>query len=220
MQQLLPSIAPTPASALRIVSWNLFHEDGATLEDIRLLMQMTRPDILLMQEARTMINRLPDLIGGYYNRVTLPGRVHGTACWSRLPFAAEPQLYPLPPGLIVRRFAQLLKFEIESGPFSVANVHLSHGQVLNRRQLRLIRNSLDKRAIIMGDFNIVGPALLPNFHDVGPRETTHRMLNHVPFRLDRCLVHGFSSLGARVYPRFGSDHYPIAVTLIPSALDY
>lgn len=206
-----PSHTTTPS--LRLVSWNLFHEDGATLEDIRLLIRMTQPDILLMQEARVIMDRLPDLIGGYYCRVALPGRVHGTACWSRIPFSSTPELRLLPAGLIVQRSAQLMTFEGDFGPFSVANVHLSHGQLLNRRQLRIIRDSLPNRAVIMGDFNIVGPALLPGFHDVGPRETTHHMLNRVPFRLDRCLVHGFTPLAARAYPRFGSDHHPIAVKL-------
>lgn len=207
---------PTPS--LRLVSWNLFHEDGATLEDIRLLLRITQPDIFLMQEARVIMDRLPDLIGGHYSRVTLPGRVHGTACWSRLPFSTLPALYPLPPGLIIQRSAQLITFDSDFGPFSVANVHLSHGQLLNRRQLRLIRSNFHHRAIIMGDFNIVGPAMLPGFHDVGPREITHHMLNRVPFRLDRCLVHGFTPLTARTYPRFGSDHHPISVTLSPNPI--
>lgn len=207
----LPDLSPS----LRLVSWNLFHEDGATLEDIRLLLRMTQPDILLMQEARVLMDRLPDLVGGYYSRVALPGRVHGTACWSRLPFSTAPQLYPLPPGLIIQRSAQLMTFEGRFGPFSIANVHLSHGQLLNRRQLRLIGDHQHHRAVIMGDFNIVGPALLPTFHDVGPRETTHHMLNYVPFRLDRCLVRGFTPLKTRAYPRFGSDHHPISVHLSP-----
>lgn len=213
-----PSSLPLTSPTLRLVSWNLFHEDGATLDDICLLIRMTKPDILLMQEARPIMDKLPERIKGYYSRVALPGRLHGTACWSRIPFSENPLLFPLPPGLIVQRSAQILKFHGYFGPFSIANVHLSHGQILNRRQLRIIRNNLQSKAVIIGDFNIFGPALLPGFRDIGPKATTHRMLNRVPFRLDRCLAHGFTLLESRAYPRFGSDHHPIAVTLSPNPI--
>jgi len=55
--------------------------------------------------------------------------------------------------------------------------------------------------------------MLPGFHDVGPKEKTHRMLDRLPLRLDRCLVRGVNRLEARALPRFGSDHRPISVTL-------
>ncbi|WP_248460534.1 MULTISPECIES: endonuclease/exonuclease/phosphatase family protein [Acetobacteraceae] len=213
-----PTLPFAVPHALRLVSWNLFHEDGATLEDIRLLLRVTKPDILLMQECRPFINRLPDLIGGHFSRLASEGRVHGTACWSRHPFLSSPRLHMLPPGLAAHRSAQLLEFDTGFGPFGLANVHLSHGPILNRRQLRLIREELPERAIIIGDFNQVGPAMLRGFRDVGPREQTHRMLDRVPLRLDRCLVRGFSLMERRVYPRFGSDHRPIAVTLQPEAI--
>lgn len=214
MQDTTPSLATPPT--LRLVSWNLFHEDGATLEDVRLLLRATKPDILLMQECRLFTSRLPDLVDGHFSRLASEGRVHGTACWSRHPFLKPPRLQMLPPGLAAHRSAQILEFDTGFGPFSIANVHLSHGPILNRRQLRLIRQELSERAIIIGDFNQVGPAMLRGFEDVGPREQTHRMLDKVPLRLDRCLVRGFSLLERRVYPRFGSDHRPIAVTLAPS----
>lgn len=210
-----PTSSSATPHALRLVSWNLFHEDGATLEDIRLLLRVTKADILLMQECRLFTNRLPDLVEGHFSRLASEGRVHGTACWSRFPFLNPPRLRMLPPGLAAHRSAQLLTFDTGFGPFSIANVHLSHGPILNRRQLRLIRQELPERAIIIGDFNQVGPAMLRGFDDVGPREQTHRMLDKVPLRLDRCLVRGFSLLDRRVYPRFGSDHRPISVTLQP-----
>lgn len=207
---------PALPSFLRVVSWNLLHAGGATLQDVQTLIATMRPDILLMQEVRPFMDRLPYETSGYYSRATLPGRPHGTACWSQIPFADTPHLAPLPPGIIVRRNAQILRFRSPYfGLFSIANVHLSHGQLLNRRQLRSIRGLLSQRAIIIGDFNQVGPALLGQFRDVGPRAKTHRMLTHVPLRLDRCLVRGFSAISSRALPRFGSDHRPISVTLYP-----
>ena len=98
---------------------------------------------------------------------------------------------------------------------SYANVHLSHGQRLNRRQLREVAQRLPARGAVLGDFNLVGPVLLPGFRDVGPRWPTHRMGKVVPLRIDRCLVRGLSCEGARVLPRRGSDHRPISVHLAP-----
>lgn len=204
----------TRPPVLTIVSWNLLHKKGATLEDIILLIRVTKPDILLLQEAKPEIDQLPHLIGGHYARSALEGRPHGAACWSLMPFET-PVLLPLQPGLCAHRSAQLLEFETGFGIFSIANVHLSHGPMLNRRQLRLIRSRLTERAIIMGDFNIIGPPLLKDFRDIGPLEGTHRMLNHVPLRLDRCLARGFGRLQTNALPRFGSDHRPILVRVEP-----
>ena len=86
---------------------------------------------------------------------------------------------------------------LDLGEFAVANVHLSHGQVLNRRQLRRIAEALPPRAAVLGDYNLVGPALLPGFRDVGPREPTHVAGDLVPLRIDRCLVRGLPCLSAR-----------------------
>ena len=79
---------------------------------------------------------------------------------------------------------------VDLGSIAVANVHLSHGQFLNRRQLRRIAKALPHRAAVVGDYNLVGPALLPGFRDVGPREPTHIAGDMVPLRIDRCLVRG------------------------------
>ncbi|QEH97473.1 endonuclease/exonuclease/phosphatase family protein [Gluconobacter thailandicus] len=196
-------------SPFRILSWNLLRWDGASLEDVLTVIRSEEPDVVLMQEAQEPVDVLPEILGGYYDRIPLPGRPHGTACWSRLPFTRPPSFYHLPRGLVVKRTAQIIDF----GSFSLANVHLSHGQILNRRQLRSLTTNMHRRAVIMGDFNLVGPVMLPGFHDVGPKEKTHRMLDRLPLRLDRCLVRGVSRLEARALPRFGSDHRPISVTL-------
>ena len=152
---------------------------------------------------------LPQRLGGHYDRAPLPGRIHGLAAWSPLPFHARPTALTLPAGTLVRRVAQILEFP----EFGVANVHLSHGQLLNRRQLRWVADVLPPRAAILGDFNMVGAALLPEFADVGPRRATHDCGRILPLRLDRCLVRGLTPRHAAVLPRGGSDHHPILMVL-------
>ncbi|GAN55032.1 endonuclease/exonuclease/phosphatase family protein [Tanticharoenia sakaeratensis] len=200
---------PQPGQSVTVASWNLLRRDGATLREVIHVFHALQPDIFLMQEAMDAIDDLPLHIGGHYARIPLPGRPHGTACWSRYPFERTPVACALPPGLIVRRTAQIIDF----GTFSVANVHLSHGQILNRRQLHRIAQFLRPRSLIMGDFNLVGPVMLKGFRDVGPRATTHRMVDVVPIRIDRCLVRGMTRERAQVMPNYSSDHHPIAVKL-------
>lgn len=204
---------PRPALAARaetvIISWNLLRTTGASIDDVMRLIRDEQPDLLLMQEATMEIDRLADRIGGHYARSPLPGRIHGVACWSPLPFRSEPTVHPLQPGTLIRRVCQV----IDMGEFAVANVHLSHGQMLNRRQLRRIATFLPARGAVLGDFNLLGPALLPGFRDVGPREATHRMVDMVPIRLDRCLARGLECVETRVLPHRPSDHHPIRVVL-------
>ncbi|MFT9458058.1 MAG: endonuclease/exonuclease/phosphatase family protein [Acetobacter orientalis] len=199
------------AETCKIVSWNLLRKTGATVHDVVALMEAEQPDILLMQEATEEINVLTDIMGGYYARSPLPGRIHGVACWSRTPFARPPRACTIPSGPLVKRHVQIL----ECGEFSLANVHLSHGQVLNRRQLRRIAALLHAPCAILGDFNLVGPTMVPGFQDVGPKAPTHKMVDILPIRLDRCLVKGMNCVEARVLPVFASDHRPIAVRLVP-----
>ncbi len=193
---------------LSVISWNLLRLVGASLDEVVALIRREHPDMLLMQEATQRIDALPTRVGGYYARVPLPGRVHGLAIWSATEFSA-PRIVALPAGSMVERVAQI----VDAGPFSLANVHLSHGQVLNRRQLRAVVRHMPPRAAVLGDYNLVGPALVPGFRDVGPREPTHRSLDLVPLRIDRCLVRGLICHDARALPRAGSDHRPIAVRL-------
>ena len=192
-----------------IVSWNLLRTVGASVEDVARLVAAEKPDLLLMQEATVSIDRLAERIGGFYARSPLPGRIHGVACWSPTPFRSEPRVHPLQPGSMFRRVCQV----IEMDGFSVANVHLSHGQMLNRRQLRLISTLLPPNGTILGDFNLVGPAMLPGFKDIGPRAPTHRMVDMLPIRLDRCLARGLDCVESRVLPHQPSDHHPIRVRL-------
>jgi len=194
---------------LKIISWNLLHSVGAGVEHVQNMIAQHQPDLLLMQEAMLKIDALPELLGGCYARVALPGRQHGLAAWSPHPFHAPARSVKLQRGLIVRRMCQIIELEA----FTVANVHLSHGQVLNRRQLRRISSLLPAQAAILGDCNMVGAPFLPGFTDVGGRQATHLMKELVPLRLDRCFIRGLRCESAQALNRGASDHCPLLVVL-------
>lgn len=179
------------------------------------LVAAEQPDLLLMQEVTDDFEALGDVLGGSFAWRRQPGRIHGLAMWSALPWEAAPTFGALPRGAVFERLCQIVTI----GDIAIANVHLSHGQRLNRRQLRSIAALLPPRAAILGDYNLVGPALLPGFRDAGPRRSTHRMIDMVPLRIDRCLVRGLHCDEARVLPRGRSDHRPICVTLTPIEAD-
>ncbi|WP_422002880.1 endonuclease/exonuclease/phosphatase family protein [Reyranella sp.] len=198
---------------MKVISWNLLRLTGAAVEDVAALVDREKPDVMLMQEATRHIGDLPSLVGGHFHRLSWLGRIHGLAVWSPHRFGV-PRALSLPasrlPGRLPRRRAQL----VQIGDITLANVHLSHGQLLNRRQLGRIAAALrGKPSAIIGDYNIVGPVLLPGFADVGPREPTHYASNVVPFRLDRCLVHGLSCRTADALAFGPSDHRPIRLEL-------
>jgi endonuclease/exonuclease/phosphatase family metal-dependent hydrolase len=199
--------------AVKIISWNLRHSIGAGVEQVAALYALHRPDVMLMQEATTPIDTLPARIGGHYARVVLPGRHHGLAAWSLLPPDSPASALPLQRGVLVRRVCQILDF----GVFAIANVHLSHGQVLNRWQLRQIARVLPLRAAIIGDCNMVGAPLLRGFIDAGLRQPTHRSARLVPLRLDRCFIRGLDCINAEILPRGQSDHKPLLLEIVPAA---
>lgn len=168
---------------------------------------------MLMQEATQHIEALPHMVGGHFHRLSWLGRIHGLAVWSPHRFAT-PRALSLPasrlPGRLPRRRAQL----VQIGDVMFANVHLSHGQLLNRRQLARCAGALRGRpSAIIGDYNMVGQVDLADFRDVGPREPTHFASNVVPFRLDRCLVHYLDCRSASALDFGPSDHRPIRLEL-------
>ena len=197
---------------MKIISWNLLRRTGAAVQDVADLIARHHPAVLLMQEATKEMESLPELAGGVIYRRRLPGRIHGLAVWT--PDAlARPKTLMLPvstlPGALPPRVAQL----VQVGDMTIANVHLSHGQILNRLQLMTIADAIEGPAAVIGDYNAVGPILLPGFRDVGPRKPTHHARNVVPFRLDRCLVRGIECSRAHVLERGPSDHRPIVLEL-------
>jgi endonuclease/exonuclease/phosphatase family metal-dependent hydrolase len=197
---------------VRVASWNLLRRVGAGVEDVAALVRSYRPDLLLLQEATGEITNLPDLVGGHFFHEPMQKRIYGLAVWS--PHAlARPRTVRLPvsalPGGVPPRIAQIIHF----AGINFANVHLSHGQFLNRWQLLHITRGLKEPAAIIGDFNAVGPTRLPGFRDIGPREATHYPSNIVPLRLDRCLGRGLRCNAAEVLERGPSDHHPIILEL-------
>ncbi|OYV99586.1 MAG: endonuclease [Acidiphilium sp. 37-64-53] len=197
---------------MRVISWNLLHRGGAEPRDVAALIEAFQPDLLLMQEATEGMAALRSLCGGWYSRAPFPGRRYGVAAWSRHCFA-EPTLLRLPasviPGRVPPRLAQL----IHMNRMTIANVHLSHGQVLNRLQLRYIARHVAGPAAIIGDYNAVGPIRLSGFRDIGPRQTTCRTSSVIPFRLDRCMVRAVQGTETGVLRRGLSDHHPIRIRL-------
>lgn len=208
----LDAVLDCPMTRLKIISWNLLHRSGAVAEDICELIDEEKPDLFLMQEATTAIESLPDHVGGQFYKQPWPGRRHGLGAWSSGQ-SASLKVLELPaskmPGRFPTRFAQIL----DIGDLTIANVHLSHGQILNRRQLRKIAQSTEGPTAIIGDFNTLGPTTLHHFADVGPRGHTHRAQNVVPFRLDRCLVRDLRCIHAKRLRRGPSDHRPILLEL-------
>jgi endonuclease/exonuclease/phosphatase (EEP) superfamily protein YafD len=200
------------AADLRVLSWNLLRRVGARVEDVARLVKSHHPDLLFLQEATEDIAALPSLVGGHFFRHGMERRIYGLAAWSPHPFPPT-RMLRLPasvlPGRLPPRHAQLVQFH----GISFANVHLSHGQFLNRWQLLHIASALEGPAAIIGDFNAVGPTLLPGFRDIGPRQRTHRAGNIVNLRLDRCLARDLSCVDALVLERSSSDHHPIVLDL-------
>jgi endonuclease/exonuclease/phosphatase family metal-dependent hydrolase len=203
---------PRPYSALRILSWNVLRKVGAGPADVAALIHRYQPDLVLLQEADLTMDRLPELIGGSFARDEFPGRIHGPAIWSPGPMQ-RPRLVRLRGGH-TRRHAQV----VEHAGCTFVNVHLAHGQLTCRRQLREAAAAIPGAGAVIGDFNMIGPAVLPGFSDVGPREPTHIAQDMLPVRIDRCLVRGMTCLSARALSAGRSDHRPMLLELAAADL--
>lgn len=201
-----------PAGSLRIVSWNLLRRVGASVEDVARLVRNYHPDLLLLQEATQEIVELPSLVGGYFFHHPMQSRIYGLAAWSAFPFPPSTTMR-LPasvlPGRVPPRLAQIVNFR----GIMIANVHLSHGQFLNRFQLRHIMEQLEGPSAIIGDFNAVGPVGFQGFVDIGPRRRTHLAGNIVALRLDRCIARGLVCSASEVLDKGASDHHPMVLDM-------
>lgn len=200
---------------LRVVSWNLLRRIGAGVEDVAKLVKTHHPDLLLLQECTEDIVSLPSLVGGHFFRHPMQSRIYGLAAWSPHPFPASTEMR-LPgsilPGRVPPRLAQIITFR----GITFANVHLSHGQFLNRFQLRHIIEQMEGPAAIIGDFNAVGPVGLQGFSDIGPRRRTHRAGKIVALRLDRCIARGLICSASEVLDKGPSDHHPMVLNIAVS----
>lgn len=210
-----PPLAP---GRLRVVSWNLLRRVGAAAEDVARLVHASRPDLLLLQEATEEIMTLPSLVGGYFFRHPMQQRIYGLAAWSPHPFPASTAIR-LPasilPGRVPPRLAQIINFH----GITIANVHLSHGQFLNRYQLRHIMEQMEGPSAIIGDFNAVGPVGFQGFRDIGPRKRTHRAGKIVALRLDRCIARGVACSASEVLDKGPSDHHPMVLDMCMAEAD-
>ena len=119
------------------------------------------------------------------------------------------------PGRVPPRLAQIINFH----GITIANVHLSHGQFLNRYQLRHIMEQMEGPSAIIGDFNAVGPVGFQGFRDIGPRKRTHRAGKIVALRLDRCIARGVACSASEVLDKGPSDHHPMVLDMCMAEAD-
>jgi endonuclease/exonuclease/phosphatase family metal-dependent hydrolase len=197
---------------LRVVSWNLLRRVGANAEDVARLVKSHHPDLLLLQECTEDIVSLPSLVGGNFFRHPMQSRIYGLAAWSPHPLPQSTAIrlpYSILPGRVPPRLAQIISFQ----GITIANVHLSHGQFLNRFQLRHIMEQLEGPAAIIGDFNAVGPVGFQGFSDIGPRINTHRAGKIIALRLDRCIARGLMCSASEVLDKGPSDHHPMVLDM-------
>ena len=204
----LSGSSPEGVASVKVISWNLWHRGGAVRSHLVDLIEAERPELLLMQEAKPTLAHLTEMVGGHFHFLPLPKRVYGLAAWT-LHAIPEPAFVELPssrlPGRVPPRLAQIVRVK----GIDFANVHLSHGQLLNRRQLRTAADRLHGPAAIIGDYNAVGQIRLAGFHDAGPRQRTHMYRT----RLDRCFVRELHCHHPTVLDRGPSDHHPIRMEL-------
>ena len=214
-----PLAKPIGVRAMRILSWNLLKNGGAGVDDIRGLVDAHHPDLVLMQEATAIIDALPERIGGCYVREPMQGRNHGLAAWSSHPFTATTVALPIAtrldlPTPVFRLLERRIALIVRYGGTELATVHLDHGQLANRRQLRHVLHSCPKLHALIGDYNALGATNLPGFIDVGPRCTTHWAYGIAPVRIDRCLVRKPLEASAVALAYGASDHRPILIDLV------
>jgi len=105
-----------------VISWNLLRLTGAGVEDVAALVKRHHPDLLFVQEATEEMADLPALVGGYFFREPLEGRIYGLAVWSPHPLL-RPYALGLPvsqvPGRVPPRVAQIVQLVVHHSDFDV-----------------------------------------------------------------------------------------------------
>jgi endonuclease/exonuclease/phosphatase family metal-dependent hydrolase len=168
--------------------------------------------------GRAIVEPWPHIISSRQERAR--GRL-GTAVVSRLP-ARLVDAIPVgdvPADPAVRRFALHVGLDVNGHDLDLIAVHLSSRlPYAPPMQLRNLRRQLPPRerpTVLVGDFNLWGPAvtaMLPGWRRAvrgrtWPAHRPHSQIDHVLVRDDVAVV------DAAVLDEVGSDHRPVRVTL-------
>jgi endonuclease/exonuclease/phosphatase family metal-dependent hydrolase len=170
--------------------------------------------------GRGIVEPWPHIISARPHRAT--GRI-GPAVVSRVP-ARLIEMIPVgdvPGDPALRRCALHLALDVGGKDLDLIAVHLSsrlpYAPPMQLRNLRRRLPPPDRRAVIVGDFNLWGPAvttLLPGWRRAvrgrtWPAHRPHSQIDHVLVR------NGIEVVDAAVLDEVGSDHRPVRVTLRP-----
>ena len=170
--------------------------------------------------GRGIVEPWPHIISARPHRAT--GRI-GLAVVSRVP-ARLVEMIPVgdvPGDPALRRCALHLALDVGGKDLDLIAVHLSsrlpYAPPMQLRNLRRRLPPPDRRAVIVGDLNLWGPAvttLLPGWRRAvrgrtWPAHRPHSQIDHVLVR------NGIEVVDAAVLDEVGSDHRPVRVTLRP-----
>ena len=170
--------------------------------------------------GRGIVEPWPHIISARPHRAN--GRI-GLGVVSRLP-ARLVEMIPVgdvPGDPALRRCALRVALDVGGQDVDLIAVHLSsrlpYAPPMQLRNLRRRLPPPDRRAVIVGDFNLWGPAvsaLLPGWRRAvrgrtWPAHRPHSQIDHVLVRRDVEVV------DAAVLDEVGSDHRPVRVTLRP-----
>ena len=170
--------------------------------------------------GRGIVEPWPHIISARPHRAS--GRI-GLAVVSRVP-ARLVEMIPVgdvPGDPALRRCALHVALDVGGQNLDLIAVHLSsrlpYAPPMQLRNLRRRLPPPDRRAVIVGDFNLWGPAvttLLPGWRRAvrgrtWPAHRPHSQIDHVLVR------NGIEVVDAAVLDEVGSDHRPVRVTLRP-----
>jgi endonuclease/exonuclease/phosphatase family metal-dependent hydrolase len=170
--------------------------------------------------GRGIVEPWPHIISARPHRAC--GRI-GLAVVSRLPsrLVETIPVGDVPGDPALRRCALHLALDVGGLDLDLIAVHLSsrlpYAPPIQIRNLRTRLPPPDRRAVIVGDFNLWGPAvtaLLPGWRRAvrgrtWPAHRPHSQIDHVLVR------NGVEVVDAAVLDEVGSDHRPVRVTLRP-----